>query len=318
MRKCIIVCWYGEIPEYFKLWERSCANNINYDFLVFTDQVIETKYPNIQIKNMSFTEIKTLISKKLKLNINFAKSYKFCDFRPAYGVIFEEYLKEYDFWGHCDIDQIFGNLDKFISNSIFETYEKINHNGHFVLYKNNEKMNNLYKCAGAVFNYKEVFQNEENYAFDEYTGINRIAKKNNIKEIYLNCFADIDTRFKRYKTFNHENWKKQIFTFENGSIYRYIANQKEIVKKEEFMYLHFQKKKPNLYIKSMNQNIAIGSKGIFNFKKIQTETFDKINPYRGVVYEIIEKSMYYLMKIKTYSKCSKKEKRIWRIQKRGF
>ena len=32
------------------------------------------------------------------------------DLRPAYGVLFEEYLDGYDFWGHCDLDVLFGRI----------------------------------------------------------------------------------------------------------------------------------------------------------------------------------------------------------------
>ena len=27
MKKCLIVCWYGKLPKYYKLWEKSCENN---------------------------------------------------------------------------------------------------------------------------------------------------------------------------------------------------------------------------------------------------------------------------------------------------
>ena len=101
------------------------------------------------------------IENKLKIKVDFSKPYKFCDFRPAYGVIFEDYIKGYDYWGHCDLDQVFGEISKFIPDKTIKQFEKVNRNGHFVLYKNTEKMNNIFKNSGAVFNWREVFENKE-------------------------------------------------------------------------------------------------------------------------------------------------------------
>ena len=44
------------------------------------------------------------------MQVTLDRPYKLCDFKPAYGFIFGEYLKEYDYWGHCDIDIVWGDL----------------------------------------------------------------------------------------------------------------------------------------------------------------------------------------------------------------
>ena len=76
-------------------------------------------------------------------------------------------------------------MSHFINDKILEAHEKINDRGHFTLYKNTKKINSLYKEKGSKFNYKDVFTREENYAFDEKTGINEIVRKNNIKTIIV-------------------------------------------------------------------------------------------------------------------------------------
>ena len=51
-------------------------------------------------------------------NINWGgvnSPYKLCDYKPVYGLIFDEDLQDYDFWGHCDVDLIFGDIRKFIN-----------------------------------------------------------------------------------------------------------------------------------------------------------------------------------------------------------
>lgn len=316
MRKCLIVCWYGILPNYFEIWEKSCSYNEDYDFLVVTDQEFKPFSKNIILKKISLSELNKLINKKLNINVKLEKPYKLCDFRPAYGKIFEDFLGNYEFWGHCDIDQIFGKISDFITDNILNNSEKINKNGHFCLYKNCEKVNELYKKSGSIFSYKEVFSNKENYAFDEKTGINLIAEKNEIKTKYIEKYADIDIRFKRYKTNKGRNYVNQAFIWDKGKIFRVYNNNLD---KEEFMYLHFQKKRPNIKVQNKKYSkLIIGSN---YFKEVENSlTVNDIiecNPYKGSLYESIEKIKYIINKLLQFIKCSSSQKRIWIRQKIG-
>lgn len=316
MKKCLIICWYGKIPDYYELWKCSCKNNSDYDFLLFTDQNIKSDINNLKIINMEFGQIKELIERKLNINVNFSKPYKFCDFRPAYGVIFEDYIKEYDYCGHCDLDQVFGKISNFIPDEKIINFEKINHNGHFVLYKNVEKINNMFKNKGAIFNWNEVFTNEENYAFDEYTGINKIVDNNNVLQYSSNQFADIDKRYKRYKTVNHRNWKNQIFVLDDGNVYRCIYENGRIEKKDSFFYLHFQKKKPVIDKNiDYSKKIVMGCNRFSNVSQITDKTFNKFNPSKNTIIEKIELIIYYFNKLIEFFGSSKSEKKIKKKQK---
>lgn len=55
-------------------------------------------------------EIKVTASEKLSFAVNIGYPYKLCDFKPAYGFLFPEIIKRYDFWGHGDIDVVYGNI----------------------------------------------------------------------------------------------------------------------------------------------------------------------------------------------------------------
>ena len=65
-----------------------------------------------------------LSSRKLGFEVYLERPYKCCDLKPAYGVIFEEYLTAYSYWGHCDFDLIFGDLQYFApltnKNKVYE------------------------------------------------------------------------------------------------------------------------------------------------------------------------------------------------------
>lgn len=316
MKKCLIVCWYGKLPDYFEIWQKSCSYNLDYDFFIFTDQEIEPISNNIIVHKMSLSKINELISEKLKLNVKIERPYKFCDFKPAYGKIFEDFIIGYDFWGHCDIDQIFGKINDFITDDILNNYEKINRLGHFCLYKNCKKINELYTKEGSVFPYTEVFTNDENYAFDEHSGLELIVKKNSIKIAYIKQYADLYIRNKRYKMSGTINYKNQAFLWKNGKLYR-VYESNETLKKEELMYLHFQKKHPIIKVNNNSYSQLIIGCNYFDELKnnITLNDIVKCNPYNGKLYEIIEGVQYKYKKIIEFVDCNYKQRKIWIRQK---
>lgn len=166
----ILICYYGQFPWYFPYFLHSCKFNLTIDFLIFSD--IEYQFrlsPNVKIINKSISEIKELFCKKLGFTVNIDLPYKFCDFKPAYGLIFEDYTKGYDFWGQSDIDVIYGNIRKFMNSTLLDKYDFISlrHDyttGCFALYRNNSLMNNIFKRSK---DYKHVFCNSQHYCFDE-------------------------------------------------------------------------------------------------------------------------------------------------------
>ena len=36
------------------------------------------------------------------------------EYKPAFGVVFEDFLTGYSHWGYCDLDMVLGNLPFFI------------------------------------------------------------------------------------------------------------------------------------------------------------------------------------------------------------
>ena len=247
-RVCIINCWFGKLPNYFGLWLNSCKYNPNFNFLFVTDQELsEYKISkNIKVLNIEFERFVELTKEKLSLkNIRIDKPYKLCDFKPVYGIILQDYLKDFDFWGNCDIDMCFGNLEKYINDTILNKYDKILNLGHLTLYRNNTIVNNMYKSKGAAFSYKKVFTSKYNYGFDEESGIKSIFDKqklNTYKEIDI---ADIDVKYTRFRLYDKNNYYYQIFYWENGGVYRaYLENNR--IKIDEFCYIHFQKRKINV------------------------------------------------------------------------
>ena len=91
--------------------------------------------------------------------------------------IFKDYLREYDYWGHCDIDTILGDLNHYIPFEKLQEYDRIFTEGHMTLYKNNEKVNNYFRTLSALDcqNYKNVYTTDDVRCFDEWVLIKEMV-----------------------------------------------------------------------------------------------------------------------------------------------
>lgn len=295
MKKAVfIIPYYGKFPNYFQLFLNSCEKNNEYNWLIITDNEEKYKYPNnVKVIKKTFDEIKKIIQNKFNFEISLETPYKFCDYRPAYGYIFEEYIQGYNYWGYCDVDLIWGNINNFLKEHIFKRYEKIFVNGHMSLYKNTYINNRRFMEEDI---YKKYFLSNKNYAFDElWNGsINDIYKNLSIEIYDKKLCADIYPRNANFRLvlgysqdyfeeFIEKN-KKSIFTYENNNIIRYYI-QKEQIMKKEYLYIHLQKRKMNLtfnplkvknYIIIPNEFLELNQEINYkNYKKIKKYKFTK-------------------------------------------
>lgn len=290
---CIIIAYFGKFPEYIDLFFKSCAYNKKIDFLVITDQNIKYDSKNIICENMTFEDFKKIVQSNFDFKISFEKPYKICDFRPAFGEIFESYLKKYKYWGHCDVDMILGDIYKFLPSD-YENYEKFYYSGHLSIYKNTKKVNSMYKKEYGK-DYKMVFTTNKPFIFDEYQGIDEKFRYYKLKRYYSWDYIDISTKkytMRRAVNCNigiNDNYKYQIFVWEKGHIYRYYLKN-NIVCRNEFNYIHFQKRKMNYKSNIKSDTFAIISDGFYEINdKIDCKLIKTINRfpfYRDLNYGI--------------------------------
>lgn len=292
----IIIPFFGELPDYFDFFLESCRYNSNITFFIFSDQKMNIQESNIKCYYMTFEEFINLAKNKIDFNIEVSSPYKLCDYKPLYGKIFEDYLKETDFWGHCDVDLIFGNIFNLISKEILLKYDKIQCLGHFILYRNNDEINNLYKTklengipVEKVLNYKEPC------FFDEVI-MPIICNKCNIKQYIRNKFADILPQYNDFvisPICTVENKENQLFFWEKGKLYQqYIENNE--IKLNEIMYIHLQKRFMNInYTKEdLNNRIYITPQGFIPERIFSANHLRKSKTQR---------KNYYIKKIKGFS-----------------
>ena len=138
----IIVPYFGDFPKWIDYFLLSCSKNKNIQWLLLSDS---NNHPellqNVKIVYFTLNDFNQLATHKLNLKIRVNHPYKICDFRPAFGKIFEEYINSYDFWGYSDIDLIYGNIRKFLPDEILNEFDLVSprreyFTGHFALYRN--------------------------------------------------------------------------------------------------------------------------------------------------------------------------------------
>lgn len=241
----LISTYFGSFPIHFNLLLKSAAANKDIDFFIIGDCKTDNLglFPdNVRFILMTFDELKIRIQSKFDFDIVLDKPYKLCDYKPAYGYIFEEYIAGYDYWGHIDIDTILGNLNKFMPEN---EYQKIYKFGHLCLYRNTYENNRRF-MEPAGQNYKNVFSTSFITVFDELPGMNKKFDLLGIEQYSSNDFADIARRRLNF-TLNSEicrkNYKYQIFYYENGRILRAYYDGGKI-NTDEFNYIHFSHRQP--------------------------------------------------------------------------
>ena len=159
------------LPWYFPYFIHSCKYNPTIDFLIITDNktAIDHKPPNVKIIPKDFNSLRALATKRLGFSVNMDYPYKLCDFKPAYGYLFPELIEGYDFWGHGDIDVVYGNIRAFMTEKVLDQHDVISSRhdyitGTFCLFRNNIMINSLFMESK---DYTQVFSSAEHFCFDE-------------------------------------------------------------------------------------------------------------------------------------------------------
>ena len=271
MKVVFIIPYFGKFPDYFNLFLKTCENNPNYEWLIISDINCLHDFPtNVQQVKMSFEELKHMFQKKIDFPIALSSPYKLCDYRPAYGFLFQDFIKECDYWGYSDVDLLFGDLNQFIPHEKIKDYDKIGHLGHLSLYRNDAEINKMFTAQiDGICRYKEVFQTNNSCIFDEWDwiSINHIFLKNQKKVWMFDEFFDVypyDDNFKRtvrkipsYK----ESYGKDIIekntcfaSLEDGKTYQW-SYQNGVWSKNEVAYVHFQKRDMQVMVKESEDNV---------------------------------------------------------------
>jgi hypothetical protein len=169
----IIVFFFGAKPWYENLFLSSCKRNPSITFLYFSDS-LQTDIQSENIKRIPFSidNFNDLATGKLGFQVKVKSGLKICDLRPAFGVIFEDYLECYEFWGYADTDLIFGDIRSFFPDSYLDSFDFFSvgeryPSGFFAVFRNAKSINELFmQCQ----DFQELIEHDENTLFEECGG----------------------------------------------------------------------------------------------------------------------------------------------------
>ena len=297
-RFVIIIPYFGIFKASIALFLESCNRNPNIDWLVFSDCGIPENVvinSNIIWHPMTLEDVCLLAEKKLGCKVTLNRAYKLCDLKPMYGLIFEDYIKDYEFWGFGDTDVIYGDVFSFLNKIGFEQYDKINWMGHLCFMRNTTEINliAMKEVPGTVSPF-EVLAVEHNYGYDE-RDFNTKCITSEVRLYNNQWAADIDIFYWRMrcvdlKTFHFlldskeikyapRNYALQIFASIDGHIYRIYLKAGQI-HKDEFAYIHFRKEVPIEFKNTNCPTFIISRSGFF---PVEMASFEHVSSVKTLI-----------------------------------
>lgn len=279
-----IVPYFGRFPSNFQLWLNSCAWNSDFYWLVFTDDRTCYNYPkNVSITYLTFEEMQKILQSRFDFAIDLSSSYKLCDFKPAYGEIFSNWLSEFDFWGYCDIDLVWGDLEKWINDTSLATVDRVSEWGHCSLFRNNKRINSLYRnSVEGVVDYRKVFSSDCNYLFDEAGGCQKIFSSSSISTLSIPIY-DVKADEKLFMPtcattpFVEGTCKNIVFEISDGHVYM-VCSENGSVKRQEFAYVHMAKREMNIEIDNECSSYLLVPNKYITSKKLTLERLKALQP----------------------------------------
>lgn len=253
-----LCCYFGQWPVYFHFWLTSCKFNPLIDFFLISDiDVSSYNIPdNVILVRMSFQQVRSIIAEKLHqlvgdLDIETAldRPYKLCDFKPAYGYVFEDLFSGYEYWGWYDIDTVWGNIVSFIPPN--KTWLKIFPCGHLSFILNRPPFNRVFQMVDSFCcnnTWENVFTTPKSLYFDEHGGIHPLFKRPEFSDGYYRQ-VDFDNirppKWSKRPHFHSINYPGKshflCYSFEHGHLFRnYIKGIRP--QKEEISYLHISQR----------------------------------------------------------------------------
>lgn len=181
-------------------WSKEFIKNIGtlgkygWYWKIFTPNKYENVPANVEIVPITIKEFNLLIEKKLGFNPkNFltdkgVPSKAVSDFYVASGVIFEDYIKSYEYWTMSNWDVVYGRLDHFLPDVMLRTMDIFTDdvgivNGVFSVFKNTPIVNNLFREIPDI---EKMLTEHKLFGIDEYYLIDPIKKAQALNKITYN------------------------------------------------------------------------------------------------------------------------------------
>lgn len=188
----VIIPYFGVLPTYFPYFAESVSHSPNIDVLLFTDARIEHAVPdNIKVYPYTLSEFNRLASRALSIQTSVSSAFKVNDFKPTYGILFREYIRDYEFWACGDIDVVYGDVMHFLAHLIRDndivSCRKRWFSGSLCVLRNCTEVNSAYTCSAS---WQRCLASPDYQCFEELGGhfFGEVLKGAELRQ--LNCKVD--------------------------------------------------------------------------------------------------------------------------------
>jgi len=172
--------WMDEIIPHY--------NTLPWDFVLFTDMPMKSK-KNVLVEKMTMDDFSSFVSKKFNIDYRlyptpdmpYPISKHLYDLWPTQGVLFEDYHKGHDWWGHGCLDIVYGDLDTWLNDEFLSNCDIFGNDpnaicGPFSIYRNEPKINHLFE---EIPNWKRILEGPPgDPPMDEYCMTQVVRKAN--------------------------------------------------------------------------------------------------------------------------------------------
>ena len=282
-RFAALCCYYGQWPGYFAVWLKSCSYLPDIDFILVSD-IPTAGYDvpaNVHMVPMSFAEVRSRVVHKFpEITVSLDRPYKLCDFKVAYGYVFDDLFCGYDYWGFYDIDTIWGDVFCGLkrqggrAEAFGEGLVKIFPCGHLSFIRNKAPWNKIFELVNdvagtpcrnnmqgrSVVTWQECFSSPDSHYYDEEGGLEPMLewrRQQEPQQIEIYDKVDFDNilpawRFDHFRSINFpEKSHCLVYSFASGHIYRHYLKGLS-VQKEEVSYVHLSRRRLHVALPLQN------------------------------------------------------------------
>lgn len=309
-RIAFVIPYLGTLPKYTSLFFHSVSSNRDIDVLLLVDQQPRIDVPsNVYIHVTSRSSILDRIRISTGLEIRDITGHKLCDFRPFYALMFEKELRGYNWWGHCDVDLMFGDLSRWMKNYLNSQYDILTaHNsgtiGHFTIYKNDPAVSKeMIKMIDNPM-LKQKFLMSDNQHLDEEGAYQHITKATKLKLFTAPAFQEsLQMSFAPYGiTFCPNGSTAELHPLEygvaywkNGHTWYETANRR----RKEVLYIHFMGNK-DWWHWLFYRNSPRG-KDCHLFSPIGYGLINDCHEMKSFKFKLVRLFQFFLLSLKVYS-----------------
>lgn len=257
----ILIDYFGSWPEWFPIFLESCRHNPTINWLFHTDCPCDLyNVENVKFRYISKEDYIRQVSDKLRIRFTPGNDYKFNDLKPMLGILHEDEIQGYDFFGYGDIDLIYGDIRKFYTDKVLKNNVISTHiwcvSGHLALIRNKKWLRNAFR---KYKQWKKIMEEPHAQRFDEdmFSRIFKYPETSNRIGFFLYDLANplsIKYRKKLYfkeqyttpltslKWRNARKYHPTVWFWKDGRITDALHNG------QEYIYLHFMNYKVARYM----------------------------------------------------------------------